>query len=210
MDNYVITIARGFGSGGKDIASRLSKALGIPWYERGILDMASEKTGLDVGVFKQVDEKLRRNAILKNLQTVQTAYAVEPSDKDFISDENLFHIQEEIILTLAKTQSCIIVGKCADYILRDFGNVISVYIEAPRAACVKSIMKKLNVPEKRAHHLIKTTDAYRANYYRYYTRGRDWTNPINYDMILNSDRIGRENCVRIIQSYVHIKLSEND
>ena len=208
MDNYVITIARGFGSGGKDIASRLSKELGIHWYEREILDIASEKTGLDVGIFKQVDEKLRRNAILKNLQTVQSTYTVEPSDKDFISDDNLFNIQAEIIRTLAQTQSCIIVGKCADYILRDFDNVISVYIEAPREACVKSIMEKMYVTEKQAQQLIRKTDAYRANYYRYYTRGRDWTNPINYDMTLNSDRVGRDNCVKIIKNYVDIKFGD--
>lgn len=209
MKNYVITIARGFGSGGKDIASRLSGELGIPWYEREILDMASEKTGLDVGVFKQVDEKLRRSVILRNLQSVHAIYSVEPSDKDFISDDNLFNIQAEIIRTLAQTQSCIIVGKCADYILRSSYNVISVYIEAPRSACVKSIMEKLNVPEKRAHQLIKKTDTYRANYYRYYTRGLDWTNPINYDMTLNSDRIGRDNCVKIIKNYVRIRFGQS-
>lgn len=210
MKNYVITIARGFGSGGKDVGNRLAKELNIPCYEREILDMASEKTGLNVGVFMQVDEKLRRNAILKNLKTVQTSYAVEPTEKDFVSDENLFFIQAEIIRALAQTQSCIIVGKCADYILKDYDNVISVYVEAPRAACVEEIMKKLNVSEKRAHQLIKTTDTYRANYYRYYTRGRDWTNPINYDMTLNSDKVGRENCVKIIKNYVDFKFGTED
>lgn len=210
MKNYVITIARGFGSGGKDIGNRLSKRLGIPCYEREILDMASEKTGLNVGVFMQVDEKLRKNAILKNLQTVQTSYVVEPTEKDFISDDNLFFIQAEIIKTLAETQSCIIIGKCADYILKDYDNVISIYIEAPRAACVEEIMKKLNVTEERAHKIIKTTDNYRANYYRYYTRGRDWTNPINYDMTLNSDRIGRDNCVKIIENYIGVKFGTDD
>lgn len=210
MKNYVITIARGFGSGGKDIGNRLSKKLGIPCYEREILDMASEKTGLNVGVFMQVDEKLRKNAILKNLQTVQTSYVVEPTEKDFISDDNLFFIQAEIIKTLAETQSCIIIGKCADYILKDYDNVISIYIEAPRAACVEEIMKKLNVTEERAHKIIKTTDNYRENYYRYYTRGRDWTNPINYDMTLNSDRIGRDNCVKIIENYIGVKFGTDD
>ena len=210
MKNYVITIARGFGSGGKAVGNRLSRELGIPCYEREILDMASEKTGLNVGVFMQIDEKLRKNAILKNLQTVQTSYAVEPTEKDFVSDENLFFIQAEIIRTLAQTQSCIIVGKCADYILKDYDNVIRVYIEAPRAACVEEIMKKLNISEKRAHQMIRKTDAYRANYYRYYTRGLDWTNPVNYDMTLNSDKMGSENCVKIIKSYVDIKFGIRD
>ena len=95
--------------------------------------------------------------------------------------------------------SVIIVGKCADDILRNYSNVISVYIEAPRAACVKSIMEILHVSQKRANRLISETDKYRAKYYNYYTSGKDWTNPTNYDLVLNSDRIGREKCVKIIK-----------
>lgn len=209
MDNYVITIARGFGSGGKDIGNRLSKELGIPCYEREILEMAADEAGLQLGVFTQVDEKFRTNNILKNLQTMKTEYMVEPSDKRFVSDDNLYHIQAEIIRTLAKSQSCIIVGKCADYVLRDYDNVISLYIEAPRAACVKEIMAKMNVSEKEAHKLIRKTDKYRANYYRYYTRGQIWTNPINFDLTLNSDRIGRDKCVEIIKEYVRVKFGND-
>ncbi len=205
MKKYVITIARGFGSGGKDIGNRLSKELGIPCYEREILEMAADGAGLQLGVFSQVDEKLRTNNILKRIRTLKMDYMIEPSDKRFVSDDNLFYIQSEIIRTLARTQSCIIVGKCADYVLRNFDNVISVYIEAPRAACVAEIVNKLNVTEKEAHKLIKKTDRYRSNYYSYYTRGRKWTNPINFDMTLNSDRVGRENCVKIIKDYVRVK-----
>lgn len=208
MDNYVITIARGFGSGGKAIGMKLSEELGIPCYEREILDMASAKTGLNVGVFDLVDEKIKTNAVLKNVTKAKTEYSVEPSDKRFVSDNNLFHIQAEIIRTLADTQSCIIVGKCADYILRNRKNVVSVYIEAPRATCVKSIMEKLNVPEKEAHKLIKKTDTYRAKYYRYYTGGHVWTDPINFDMTLNSARLGRQGCVDVIKYYVHEKFGQ--
>lgn len=208
MKTYIITIARGFGSGGKDIGNRLSKELGIPCYEREILDMASEKTGLNVGIFKEVDEKIRQKSLLKHIQTIRPKYVIEPSEKDFISDDNLFYIQSEIICTLAQTQSCIIVGKCADYILKDYDNVISLYIEAPRASCVKEIMEKMNVSEKRAHQMIKKTDTYRANYYRYYTRGQEWTNPINFDLTLNSDRVGREKCVKLIKEYVQIKFGK--
>ena len=205
MDNYVITIARGFGSGGKEIGNLLSEELGIPCYEREILDMASSKTGLNVGVFDLVDEKLRKEAILKNIVSAKVEYAVEPSSKSFTADNNLYHVQAEIIRTLADTQSCIIVGKCADYILRNRSNVVSVYIEAPRAACLKSVMAKLNVSEKEAHKLISKTDKYRAKYYKYYTGGHVWTDPINFDITLNSDRVGREGCVDIIKHYVYEK-----
>ncbi|WP_455717606.1 cytidylate kinase-like family protein [Anaerosporobacter sp.] len=205
MNNYVITIARGFGSGGKEIATKLAKELQIPCYERQILTMASEMSGIDESEFVSVDEKLHGSYLVNLLKSVPYNTVVKPTEKDFVSDINLFNIQAEIIRKLAKTESCIIVGKCADYILGTNNNVISVYIEAPRSACVASIMNKMNVTEERAHQLIKKTDKYRSNYYKYYTGGKDWTNPINYDLVLNSYRIGREKCVELIKEYVTIK-----
>lgn len=208
MRNYVITIARGFGSGGKDIATRLGKELGIPCYERQILTMASDQSNIDESVFVETDEKLRGKYIANWLRRIPVTGVVEPSDSNFVSDVNVFNIQADIIRNLAETESCIIVGKCADDILRNYSNVISVYIEAPRAACVKSIMEKLHVSQKRANRLISETDKYRAKYYNYYTSGKDWTNPTNYDLVLNSDRIGRENCVKIIKEYINIKFGD--
>lgn len=205
MMNYVITIARGFGSGGKEIATKLAQELQIPCYERQILTMASQMSGIDESEFVSVDEKLHGSYFTKLLKSVPYSTVVEPSEKDFVSDINLYNIQAEIIRNLAKTESCIIVGKCADYVLRQYSNVISIYIEAPRHACVVSIMNKMNVSEERAHQLIKKTDKYRSNYYKYYTGGKDWTNPINYHLVLNSDRIGREDCVNLIKEYINIK-----
>lgn len=205
MKNYVITIARGFGSGGKEIATKLAGELQIPCYERQILTMASQMSGIDESEFVSVDEKLHGSYLAKILKSVPYSTVVEPTEKDFVSDTNLYNIQAEIIRNLAKTESCIIVGKCADYVLRQYSNVISVYIEAPRYACVASIMNKMNVTEERAHQLIKRTDRYRSNYYKYYTGGKDWTNPINYHLVLNSDRIGREDCVDLIKEYINIK-----
>lgn len=208
MQNYVITIARGFGSGGKDIGTRLGKELGIPCYERQILTMASDQSGIDESVFVETDEKLRGKYLANFLRRMPISGVVEPMDRDFVSDVNVFNIQADIIRTLAHTESCIIIGKCADDILRNYKNVISVYIEAPRAACVKSIMEKMHVTEKRANQLIHDTDRYRAKYYSYYTSGKHWTNPINYDLVLNSDRVGREKCVELIKEYVRIKFGE--
>ena len=207
MGNYVITVARGFGSGGKDIATRLGKALNIPCYERQILTMASDQSGIDESIFVETDEKLRGKYLANFMRRMPVSGVVEPMERDFTSDINVFNIQADVIRTLACTESCIIVGKCADDILRDYPNVISVYIEAPRAACVRSIMEKMHVSEKRAHYLIQKTDKYRAKYYSYYTSGKDWTNPVNYDLVLNSDRIGREKCVKLIKEYVKIRFN---
>lgn len=203
--SYVITIARGFGSGGKEIGMKLSKELGIPCYDRQILTMASDHSGIDESIFVENDEKLRGKYIANFLRRVPITGVLEPWDKDFVSDVNVFNIQSEIIRSLAATESCIIIGKCADDILRDYKNVISIYVEAPRAACVKSIMEKMKVSRERANKLIASTDKYRSNYYSYYTGGKNWTNPINYDMVLNSDRIGRDKCVEVIKNFIKIK-----
>lgn len=208
MQNYVITIARGFGSGGKDIGTKLGEKLGIPCYERQILTMASDQSGIDESVFVETDEKLRGKHIANWLRKMPVTGVVEPMSEDFVSDVNVFNIQADLIRSLAGTESCIIIGKCADDILRNYSNVISIYIEAPRTACVKSITEKLHVSEKRANQLITQTDKYRAKYYSYYTGGKEWSNPTNYDLVLNSDRIGREKCVELIGSYIKLKFAE--
>lgn len=182
--------------------------LGIPCYDRQILTMASDKSGIDESVFVETNEKLRGKYIANFLRRMPVTGVLDPQEKDFVSDVNVFNIQAELIRSLAVTESCIIIGKCADDILRDYKNVISIYIEAPRSACVKSIQEKMHVSEERAHQLIRSTDKYRAKYYSYYSGGKDWTNPTNYDLVLNSDRIGRENCVKLIKDYIKIKFGE--
>ena len=210
MDNFVITIARGFGSGGKQIGLALSKQLGIPCYESQILSMASNYSGINKDLFFQVDEKLRGYHIIKRLmKSANKDDIVEPTDKSFISDVNLYNIQAKMIKELAKQQSCIIIGKCANHLLRDYENTVSVYIEAPRAFCVKNVIERLGVTEEEAHRMIYQTDRYRADYYKYYTGGETWTNPVLYDMTLNSDRMGMDKCTELIIQYLKIKLGED-
>lgn len=208
MQNYVITIARGFGSGGKEIASKLSERLNIPCYDRQILTMASQFSGIDESEFVEVNEKLRGAYLSKLIRSVPFSTMVEPTERDFVSDNNLFNIQAQIIRNLSKTESCIIVGKCADYVLKKYSNTVSLYIEAPQDECIQSIVNKMNVTEERAAKLIKTTDKYRSNYYKYYTYGKEWKNPDNYDMVLNTGKIGRNKCVDLIEDYIKIKFCE--
>jgi cytidylate kinase len=204
-DNFVITIARGFGSGGKEIGTKLARRLDIPVFERQILRLASDESGLNEALFGQVDEKLTGMSLAKKLRGIPFHEVAEPQDKRFVSEDNLYNIQAQIIRNLAETTSCVIIGKAADYVLRDYPNVASFYIEAPRNYCVRSIVDKLGVTEKEAHDLIRRTDKYRADYYRYYTQGGKWMLPTNYDMTLNSARVGRDRCVDIIEAYVKEK-----
>lgn len=205
MSNYVITIARGFGSGGKSIGEELAKQLGISCYEDEIKRMAVVESGLNEELFEETSERLAGTNIQQKIQSFIHRYTPRPEQTAFASQDYLYKIQSEIIKSLAEKESCIIIGKCADFVLKDKKNVLSVYVDAPRAACVKSIAKRMGVDEKEANRLIETTDKYRADYYKYYTGGVEWTNPTNYDLFVNSDRLGRNACVEVIKETLKIK-----
>lgn len=208
MNNYVVTVARGFGSGGKEIASKLAEELGIACYENRILTLASQLSGLDEELFNEVNEKIRGKKFSGLLRGLPRTMKPKPVDDEFVSDERLFEFQRQIIENLAKSESCVIVGKCADWVLKDYSNVVSIYIEAPREFCVKRVMKKMNVNEETAHTSITKTDQYRAAYYEHYTGGNYWTNPVNYDLTINSERAGIDNCVTLIKDYLNIKFAD--
>lgn len=206
MKKFVVTFARGFGSGGKEIASILAKDLGIHCYENRILTLASQLSGLDEKLFNEVNEKIRSNggfaSFMRGLPRSRNYIA---KNEKFVSDDKLFEYQCEIIRNLADQESCVIVGKCADYVLRDRSNVVSVYIEAPRAFCLQRTIEHTGVTADVANATITQTDKYRADYYAYYTHGNYWTNPVNYDMTLNSERVGIQDCVKIIEQYLILK-----
>ncbi|MCR4629068.1 MAG: cytidylate kinase-like family protein [Clostridium sp.] len=206
MKQFVVTFARGFGTGGKEIASTLARELGIHCYENRILTLASQLSGLDENIFRGVNEKIRSSGgfagFLRGLPKTRTYIA---RNEQFVSDDRLFEYQSEIIRSLADQESCVIVGKCADYVLRDRQNVVSVYIEAPRAFCLKRTIEHMGVSEDVANATISQTDQYRADYYAYYTHGNYWTNPVNYDMTLNSEKVGIADCVNIIEQYLVLK-----
>ena len=196
--NFVITIARGFGSGGKEIAHSVAKALGVKCYEHSILTLASHLSGVDRSVFAEADEKLLKPSFIHTIKESLSPYP----ESHFVSNDELFAYEAQIIQGLAASESCVIVGKAADFVLQDFENVFSFYIEAPRDFCLNNVMRKMDVTEEEAHKLIAETDKYRAEFYKYVTGGNYWTNPVNYDMTLNSAKVGKENCVKLIADYV--------
>lgn len=205
---FVVTVARGFGTGGKEIASRLAADLGIHCYENRILTLASEMSGVPEKEFMRANEKLIKSkgfaALLAGM--TRTRNSTYLAKKDFSSNDRLFFCQKKIIENLANSEeSCVIVGKCADWILKDRDDVISIYIEAPRAFCLERTMEHMKCDEETANRTITETDQYRADYYKYYTNGNYWTNPVNYDMTLNSERVGIAGCVAHIKSLLKLK-----
>ncbi len=212
MDNFVITIARGFGSGGKALGMRLAEELGINCYENRILALASKVMGRDTAELIEVDEKLRGGYFSRLIRGLKkTPESTEPTavEKKFESDADIYECQCDIIRKLAATESCIIVGKCADHVLKGYDNVLSFYIEAPRAYCLDRITKRMNVDAAEAAQLIEKTDKYRAEYYKFYTGGNYWTNPVNYDMTFNMERVGEDKCIEIIKNYIKLKFGED-
>lgn len=207
MENFVVTFARGFGTGGKAIASQLARELGINCYENRILTLASQLSGLDEAVFTAVNEKIRETSggFTSFLTGLPKSRGYITRNENFVSDDKLFEYQCQIIRELADKESCVIVGKAADYVLKDKPNVVSIYIEAPRAFCVERTIKNMGVTEEVANATIERTDKFRADYYKYYTHGNYWTNPVNYDLTLNSEKVGVTNCVKVIEEYLIIK-----
>ncbi len=205
MNHFVVTVARGFGSGGKVIAAKVAEQINANCYENRILTLASLLSGMDEHYFEQANEKLSGLKIAQQLSLIPKTVTPKPNEDKFAADDMLFDYQAQIIRRLANTETCVIVGKCADHVLRNYDNVVSVYIEAPRAFCVKRITERMGIQEEEAHKLIEKTDKYRADYYRYYTGGNYWTNPVNYDLTLNSERVGVNNCVKVILDYINLK-----
>lgn len=205
MNHYVITIARGYGSGGKQIALQLGHELGIECYEHRILALASEYSNIDGERLIEADEKLDGSLMMNQLRRAASELVLRPVTKRFASQQVIFELQKKIILQLAETQSCIIVGKCADVILAGRQNVVNLYIEAPRSFCRDRIMKRQGVDAEEADRLISSTDRYRADYYRFYTGGSEWTNPVNYDLVINSSRMEFGRITQLIRDLLQIR-----
>ena len=204
MDPIIITIARQYGSGGKTIGEMVAKELDIPCYNREILRMASEESGINEKLFAQVDEKLKGSALLRISKSVYEGELLPPDSDDFTSTRNLFNYQAKIIKKLAETESCVIVGRCADYILRNYPNVMSVFVHAPHEFCLRQAMLRNSMTEKEMEKFIAKTDKYRGDYYRYYT-GWEWTDARYYDLCLDSSKLGFEKCKEEMLSYRKIR-----
>ena len=204
MKNIVITISRQYGSGGKTIGAMLAQELGGNCYSREILRMASEDSGINERLFGMSDEKIRRAGWFRILNRPYEGQLLPPEDRDFVSDDNLFNYQAKVIKELAAKETCVIIGRCADYVLKDYPNVVSVFIHADRQFCLERAMERHSMTEKEMQKYIEKTDRYRADFYEYHT-GHKWADARNYDFSLNSAKLGFEKCVEEIRSYMKIR-----
>ena len=198
MDKFVITVARETGSGGHNITRKLSEALGVPYYDRDLLRKASEFSGIHERLFGAADERIGLKEMLSAAEKVYTGEVLPPDSDDFTSTRNLFSFQAKIIKELAETESCIILGRCANYLLADRKDVLRVFIHAPLEAREERVASySLAWSPREVTKYIRLEDKRRASYYRYYT-GEEWRDAAGYDLSLNSGELGEEGCVRRI------------
>ena len=206
MEKFVITIARQYGSGGRTIGEMLADKLGIHFYDKELMKLASEDSGINESLFNTADEKVKQSVFSKMFKT-DKAYkgdVLAPTSDEFVSDDNLFNYQAKVVKALAEKENCVIVGRCADYVLKDYDHVLSVFIHGPKDFCMQEAAKKINLTGKELERFIAKTDKERADYYKYYT-GREWTDARNYDLCLDSSKLGFERCVEEIIAYMNVR-----
>lgn len=203
MDNIVITIERQYGSGGKSIGKKLAEKLNVNYYNHDIIKLASEESGIDEALFGKVDEKLVNNNIFK-FKKVYTGDLLTPDSENFTSDTNLFNVQADTIKKLAEKESCVIIGRCANYILKDYENVVSVFVHANEKFCRARAVERVSIPEKDIDKFIKNTNKYRSEYYKYHT-GHEWYDLKGYDLCLDAGKLGFDKCVDEILAYIKVR-----
>lgn len=204
MQNVVITIARQYGSGGRLIGKMLSEELGIPYYDRQLLQLASDDSGIHEKHFASADEKVKGSSLLRIAKKVLNGEKVPEDKEDAISNDKLFNYQAKIIRELAEEDSCVIIGRCADYVLKDFDNVISVFIHADDEKCAARIREIRRMESKELRKHMADVDKRRGMYYKYYT-GKEWTDARNYDICLDSGKIGYRGCVEVIKQQIELR-----
>lgn len=203
--HMVITIGRHFGSGGRAIGRGLAEHFDIPFYDKELIIASAKKSGLSESMFENVDEQAA-NSLLYSL--VLGAYAPTTgiaSMPPISMNETLFQVQSDVIKELAAESSCVIVGRCADYILRNQPNTVNLFIHAPMEDRVKRAVSDYDVNKDKAEDIIHKTDKKRANFYNYYS-GQKWGEAKNYHISLDSSLLGIEGSVSALAAVLeHVK-----
>lgn len=200
----IITIGRQYGSGGGEIGTRLAKELGLNFYDKNILRMNSDESGIKESYFCLADEKAGNKLLYKIISGLTPEAGAPSYGSDLVSADNLFRFQSEVIRKLAAAQSCVIIGRCAEYVLDGTDGLIRIYVYADINGRIDRITKKELYEPKDVLKNIKRIDRERRDYHRYYT-GCDWEELGNYDLMINSSKLGIDGSIRVIKEYLKVK-----
>lgn len=200
---YSITIGRQLGSGGRQIGRLLANQLGISFYDKQLIKIASQKSGLEKEFFEKHDEKSGRS-FFGGLSGIYGSWDSENISAFYLSNEKLFNIQSEVIVNLAKQNPAVFVGRCADYVLKDFPASLNVFISADLDDRIKRVAQRQQVSEKKAKDYIESTDKKRAEYYNYFSN-KTWGKADSYHLCINSSVLGMNETVDLLCHFVKLK-----
>ncbi len=205
-DKIILTIGRQFGSGGREIGQKLSEALGIAYYDKELLSAAAKESGLCEEVFARADE--RASSGMSYAFSMGFSYmGILTPYNDILSNDELFRIQSDAIRNIAEKESCILVGRCADYILRDNPACISFFIHNTMENRIQRLVEGLNITVEEAKEKISKIDKSRAAYYNYYTN-KVWGMASSYNFSIDASVLGIDETVAFMKSFVEKKLEK--
>lgn len=193
MKKFVITIGRSYGSGGRMVGQKIAEDLGIKCYNSELLIEAAKESGLCREVFEKIDEK--------PISAFLSFSAGKYDHGEMPLNHKVFLAQMQTIKRIAERESCVIVGRCADYVLKDYENVINVFITAPFEDRVQRAIDRDNILPGKAEKRVKRIDKERSNYYNFYSTKR-WGVADSYDICLDSSKFGIDGCAKIIESLI--------
>lgn len=195
-DDLIITVSRQYGSGGREIAKKLAEQLGIPYYDKELITLAAEKSGYSRTLFEEADQKAGNSMIFSLMRagSMANSYELPLNDKIYL-------IQSGVIQQVAKKGSCVIVGRCADYVLQDKFPCVNIFIHAPLSQRMERGVQVYGLSPDTVQSTLLRTDKRREAYYNYYT-GRKFGDARNYTLSLDSLGVGIENAVGILKDYV--------
>lgn len=205
--HLIITVGRQYGSGGKTIARMLAERFSCKFFDYELLNLAAKESGFDEAFFHQNDEKrgLLRHFFHTHFPAV--------SDNDFwdnkFSQDGLFKIQSDVIRSLARKSDCVFVGRCADYVLRDFQNVFNIFISAPMESRIRAVIGRHKCDMKTARQMIESREKARNTYYSYYT-GKRWGDASSYDLLVNSLPLGVEGTTDFVAEFIRRALENRE
>jgi cytidylate kinase len=202
---YVITIGRQLGSGGREIGQKLSARLGIAFYDKELIRIASQESGLKEEFFERVDEQ-KHFSLFPGILGLRTALGDDFFSNYYLSNESLFRIQSDVMKKLTAEGSCIFVGRCADYVMKDERNCLNLFVSADMEERIRRIAQSHKISEGKAKELIERTDKGRSSYYNYFT-GKTWGAAESYHLCINSSLLGIDETVRLIYYVAETRFS---
>ena len=201
--NFVINIGRQLGSGGRNIADILSRHYGITAYDRKIIELAAKESGFGQEFFENADEKKSYGFFHSIFSNRAIANALGSNDS-CLSNDALFKVQSDIIRDLAEKESCIFIGRCADYILREHPRHINIFLTANLEDRIARMASEKGITAEQAEELIEKTDRRRADYYNYYS-GKTWGASESYDLCINTSHLGHEGTAKMLIDYIELR-----